>query len=105
MSDKAEELLRQIACNHDASWGRQMAREYFGFDKLKEPDFYDMFGYGHAAPEKDPRATVTVLFKDKREAIWFRHNMKPATPEMAEACVMRLRGSCAYDTLLVELGD
>jgi hypothetical protein len=48
-------------------------------------DWFALFGNGDRPPERDPRATVAALVKDKRDRIWMRWNAKLVTPEMAEA--------------------
>jgi hypothetical protein len=40
-------LIRMIACNHDAEWGRQLARHHLGFSK---PHAIPAAGAGNSAP-------------------------------------------------------
>ena len=40
-------LIRMIGCNHDAEWGRQLARHHLGFSK---PHAIPAAGAGNSAP-------------------------------------------------------
>jgi hypothetical protein len=44
-------LIRMIGCNHDAEWGRQLARHHLGFSN---PHTIQAARLGKSAPEKRP---------------------------------------------------
>jgi len=44
-------LIRMIGCNHDAEWGRQLARHHLEFSN---PHTIQSAGLGKSAPEKRP---------------------------------------------------
>ena len=50
-NERLRTLIRMIGCNHDAEWGRQLARLHLEFSN---PHTIQPAGLGKSAPEKRP---------------------------------------------------